>query len=240
MTRRRKVKGIVPLCFLLLISCCSSSSSSWPCLAITFVRKNLLKKNLLYYLLYGVLRSQETSAHWSFFPAPDLTAVYSAAVRYSCSIFFGAAMCLFIWLSQSEVFLHASRLFVSVRIYDLMCFHSIDFPWFRLLSEGAAQFRAAVVLLCCCCQVGLLGDNEDWLMVHQVSNQPEARSLEVPALNPYTHYRSGPLAAFQHNKRKMLISPFFEILIFSCNNIATNVHIFMKKNSKTFLPRRFF
>lgn len=38
-------------------------------------------------------------------------------------------------------------------------------------------------------QVGVVGDNEDWLMVHQVSNEPEARSLEVPGLNPYTHYR---------------------------------------------------
>lgn len=40
-----------------------------------------------------------------------------------------------------------------------------------------------------CFQVGVVGDNEDWLMVHQVSNEPEARSLEVPGLNPYTHYR---------------------------------------------------
>ncbi|MEQ2162394.1 Protein sidekick-2, partial [Goodea atripinnis] len=38
-------------------------------------------------------------------------------------------------------------------------------------------------------QVGVVGENEDWLMVHQVSNEPEARSLEVPGLNPYTFYR---------------------------------------------------
>lgn len=38
-------------------------------------------------------------------------------------------------------------------------------------------------------QVGVVGENEDWLMVHQVSNEPEARSLEVPGLNPYTYYR---------------------------------------------------
>ncbi|XP_071318877.1 protein sidekick-2 isoform X5 [Trachinotus anak] len=38
-------------------------------------------------------------------------------------------------------------------------------------------------------QVGMVGENEDWLMVHQVSNEPEARSLEVPGLNPYTFYR---------------------------------------------------
>lgn len=38
-------------------------------------------------------------------------------------------------------------------------------------------------------QVGVIGENEDWVMVHQVSNKPEARSLEVPGLNPYTYYR---------------------------------------------------
>uniref|UniRef100_A0A7N8YI12 Sidekick cell adhesion molecule 2b n=1 Tax=Mastacembelus armatus TaxID=205130 RepID=A0A7N8YI12_9TELE len=38
-------------------------------------------------------------------------------------------------------------------------------------------------------QVGVVGENEDWMMVHQVSNEPEARSLEVPGLNPYTFYR---------------------------------------------------
>ncbi|KAK2820619.1 hypothetical protein Q5P01_023578, partial [Channa striata] len=38
-------------------------------------------------------------------------------------------------------------------------------------------------------QVGVVGENEDWVMAHQVSNEPEARSLEVPGLNPYTFYR---------------------------------------------------
>lgn len=38
-------------------------------------------------------------------------------------------------------------------------------------------------------QVGMVGENEDWVTVHQVSNEPEARSLEVPGLNPYTLYR---------------------------------------------------
>ncbi|XP_053197128.1 protein sidekick-2 [Scomber japonicus] len=38
-------------------------------------------------------------------------------------------------------------------------------------------------------QVGVVGENEDWVMVHQVSNEPDARSLEVPGLNPYTFYR---------------------------------------------------
>lgn len=40
--------------------------------------------------------------------------------------------------------------------------------------------------------MGVVGENEDWVTVHQVSNEPEARSLEVPGLNPYTHYRYGP------------------------------------------------
>lgn len=59
-----------------------------------------------------------------------------------------------------------------------------------LISVEAAQFylrvKASVLSRF---QVGVVGDNEDWLMVHQVSNEPEARSLEVPGLNPYTHYR---------------------------------------------------
>ncbi|CAG5904056.1 unnamed protein product [Menidia menidia] len=38
-------------------------------------------------------------------------------------------------------------------------------------------------------QVGAVGDGEDWVVVHQVSNQPEARFLEVPGLNPFTVYR---------------------------------------------------
>ncbi|KAM6897209.1 protein sidekick-2 [Xenentodon cancila] len=38
-------------------------------------------------------------------------------------------------------------------------------------------------------QVGAVGENEDWMIVHQVSNEPEARSLEVPGLNPFTFYR---------------------------------------------------
>ncbi|KPP75421.1 protein sidekick-2-like [Scleropages formosus] len=38
-------------------------------------------------------------------------------------------------------------------------------------------------------QIGATGENEDWTMVHQVPNEPDARSLEVPGLNPYTFYR---------------------------------------------------
>ncbi|XP_016346991.1 protein sidekick-2-like [Sinocyclocheilus anshuiensis] len=34
-----------------------------------------------------------------------------------------------------------------------------------------------------------IGENEDWVMVHQLANEPDARSLEVSGLNPYTFYR---------------------------------------------------
>uniref|UniRef100_A0A4W3KFY3 Sidekick cell adhesion molecule 2 n=1 Tax=Callorhinchus milii TaxID=7868 RepID=A0A4W3KFY3_CALMI len=38
-------------------------------------------------------------------------------------------------------------------------------------------------------QVGVIGENEEWLLVHQLPNEPDARSLEVPDLNPFTYYR---------------------------------------------------
>uniref|UniRef100_A0A4W6G1J1 Sidekick cell adhesion molecule 2 n=1 Tax=Lates calcarifer TaxID=8187 RepID=A0A4W6G1J1_LATCA len=38
-------------------------------------------------------------------------------------------------------------------------------------------------------QIGIIGENEEWLMVHQLANEPDARSLEVLDLNPYTFYR---------------------------------------------------
>ena len=50
-----------------------------------------------------------------------------------------------------------------------------------------AEFVAESLMSCP--QVGVVGETEDWVMVHQVSNEPEARSLEVPGLNPYTYYR---------------------------------------------------
>lgn len=100
-----------------------------------------------------------------------------------------------------------------------MCFHSIKYFF---LPPSSDMLLLLLLLLCCCCQVGLLGDSEDWLMVHQVSNQPEARSLEVPALNPYTHYRSGPLAARQHNysEEKYRIHIF---LVKFISKMATNM-----------------
>ncbi|KAM7387230.1 hypothetical protein PAMA_009714 [Pampus argenteus] len=38
-------------------------------------------------------------------------------------------------------------------------------------------------------QIGIIGENEEWLIVHQLTNEPDARSLEVLDLNPYTFYR---------------------------------------------------
>uniref|UniRef100_A0AAR2JFZ4 Sidekick cell adhesion molecule 2a n=1 Tax=Pygocentrus nattereri TaxID=42514 RepID=A0AAR2JFZ4_PYGNA len=38
-------------------------------------------------------------------------------------------------------------------------------------------------------QIGVIGENEEWVTVHQLSNEPDARSLVVEGLNPYTFYR---------------------------------------------------
>ncbi|XP_058510217.1 protein sidekick-2 isoform X1 [Solea solea] len=38
-------------------------------------------------------------------------------------------------------------------------------------------------------QIGIIGENEEWLTVHQLVNEPDARILEVLDLNPYTFYR---------------------------------------------------
>ncbi|XP_046721612.1 protein sidekick-2 isoform X2 [Silurus meridionalis] len=38
-------------------------------------------------------------------------------------------------------------------------------------------------------QIGVIGENEEWVMVHQLANEPDARSLIVEGLNPYTFYR---------------------------------------------------
>uniref|UniRef100_A0A673FSH9 Sidekick cell adhesion molecule 2a n=1 Tax=Sinocyclocheilus rhinocerous TaxID=307959 RepID=A0A673FSH9_9TELE len=37
--------------------------------------------------------------------------------------------------------------------------------------------------------IGVIGENEEWVMVHQLASEPDARSLEVQGLNPYTYYR---------------------------------------------------
>ncbi|KAM8798404.1 protein sidekick-1 [Eudromia elegans] len=38
-------------------------------------------------------------------------------------------------------------------------------------------------------QVGVLGDEEEWVNLHEVENEPDAQMLEIPNLIPYTHYR---------------------------------------------------
>uniref|UniRef100_G1SEF4 Sidekick cell adhesion molecule 2 n=1 Tax=Oryctolagus cuniculus TaxID=9986 RepID=G1SEF4_RABIT len=37
-------------------------------------------------------------------------------------------------------------------------------------------------------QVGVIGEGEEWLLIHQLANEPDARSMEVPDLNPFTYY----------------------------------------------------
>uniref|UniRef100_A0A673JFQ7 Protein sidekick-2-like n=1 Tax=Sinocyclocheilus rhinocerous TaxID=307959 RepID=A0A673JFQ7_9TELE len=37
--------------------------------------------------------------------------------------------------------------------------------------------------------IGVIGENEEWVVVHRLDNEPDARSLEVQGLNPYTYYR---------------------------------------------------
>ncbi|XP_078728944.1 protein sidekick-2 [Lampetra fluviatilis] len=38
-------------------------------------------------------------------------------------------------------------------------------------------------------QVGVVGDSEEWLRLYELDNEPDARSLEIPNLTPFTHYR---------------------------------------------------
>lgn len=52
-------------------------------------------------------------------------------------------------------------------------------------AAAAAAANLPIVLF----QIGIIGENEEWLLVHQLSNEPDARSLEVQELNPYTFYR---------------------------------------------------
>lgn len=35
----------------------------------------------------------------------------------------------------------------------------------------------------------MVGEGEEWLLIHQLANEPDARSMEVPDLNPFTYYR---------------------------------------------------
>ncbi|KAI4533947.1 hypothetical protein MG293_016966 [Ovis ammon polii] len=37
-------------------------------------------------------------------------------------------------------------------------------------------------------QVGVVGEGDEWQLIHQLPNEPDARSMEVPDLNPFTYY----------------------------------------------------
>lgn len=56
------------------------------------------------------------------------------------------------------------------------------------LSDNNA---ASALLESClaCLQVGQTGESEEWTLIYQLSNEPDARSMEVPSLSPYTYYR---------------------------------------------------
>lgn len=55
-------------------------------------------------------------------------------------------------------------------------------PW-GALQEGLEPKGASLS------QVGVIGEGEEWLLIHQLANEPDARSMEVPDLNPFTYYR---------------------------------------------------
>uniref|UniRef100_A0A673TFD6 Sidekick cell adhesion molecule 1 n=1 Tax=Suricata suricatta TaxID=37032 RepID=A0A673TFD6_SURSU len=38
-------------------------------------------------------------------------------------------------------------------------------------------------------QVGAIGDEEEWVSLYEEENEPDAQTLEIPNLTPYTHYR---------------------------------------------------
>lgn len=38
-------------------------------------------------------------------------------------------------------------------------------------------------------QVGAIGDEEEWVTLCEEENEPDAQTLEIPDLTPYTHYR---------------------------------------------------
>lgn len=38
--------------------------------------------------------------------------------------------------------------------------------------------------------MGSIGEEEEWKVLYEKENEPEAQVLEVPNLTPFTHYRS--------------------------------------------------
>lgn len=63
------------------------------------------------------------------------------------------------------------------------------FFFLNILARSFSCLAGDTPLFPCAFQVGIIGENEEWLMVQQLANEPDARSLEVQDLNPYTFYR---------------------------------------------------
>ncbi|KFV75189.1 Protein sidekick-1, partial [Struthio camelus australis] len=55
-------------------------------------------------------------------------------------------------------------------------------------------------------QVGVLGDEEEWVNLREVENEPDAQMLEIPNLIPYTHYRCCKCKLYQISTNKMSIT----------------------------------
>lgn len=55
-------------------------------------------------------------------------------------------------------------------------------------------------------QVGNTGDDEEWKVLYEKENDPDAQVLEVPNLNPFTHYRSANTPHRQQSIGDLFIS----------------------------------
>ncbi|NWU83447.1 SDK2 protein, partial [Onychorhynchus coronatus] len=54
-------------------------------------------------------------------------------------------------------------------------------------------------------QVGQNGEAQEWRLVHQLANEPDTRSMEVPNLKPYTYYRRVARAVLGFRMRQVNI-----------------------------------
>ena len=50
-------------------------------------------------------------------------------------------------------------------------------------------------------QVGNTGEEDEWKVLYEKENDPEAQVLEVPNLTPFTHYRS----VHPHHREELLL-----------------------------------
>ena len=74
----------------------------------------------------------------------------------------------------------------------------------------------------------MVGEGEEWQLIHQLPNEPDARSMEVPDLNPFTYYRYGArhssglgLAACPHPCARPL-SPHLSFRMRQVNIVGTS------------------